>query len=233
MTEQPSLFDAASWQRARFGKWVHHANSANSERRIAQWLIHPSLLWLHAQEPCSGKSHLLHEVASSCTHLRIIHTDHPAPPHETATARVARWLSILEHATHWAIDLPSGPCSPIDGEALFHLIEHARSAHVGLLIAWSCADSELAPAELASRLRMMEQIPLAAPTDDASLAAVLQSAALNLHWDIPEAVLGVMLSHTERTLAHQMTVLRHLEWESRYQGVRTTQRWVRDNLTET
>jgi len=233
MTEQPSLFDAASWQRARFGAWVHHPACADSERRIAQWLSRPGLLWLHSAEPCSGKSHLLHEVTSSCAHLRVIHTDQPTPPQETATSRVARWLSTLEQASHWAIDLPAGPCDPVDGEALFHLIEHARSAHVGLLIAWSCADSALAPAELASRLRMVEQSPIAAPADDESLAAVLQSAALNLHWDIPQSVLRVMLFHTERTLAHQMAVLRRLEWESRSEGVHTTQRWVRDNLTET
>jgi chromosomal replication initiation ATPase DnaA len=234
MTEQPSLFDAASWQRARFGAWVHHAASADSERRIAQWLHHPSLLWLHSTEPCSGKSHLLYELASSCPHLHVIQTDQgTAAADETATSRVARWLSSLEHASHWAVDLPAGASDPVDGEALFHLIEHARSANVGLLIAWCCADNMLAPAELASRLRMMEQTPIAPPRDDASLAAVLQSAALNLHWDIPESVLRVMLAHTERTLAHQMTVLRRLEWESRAAAVHTTQRWVLENLTET
>jgi len=229
-TKQASLFDVDSWQRWPFGDWIHHQGNNDAERRIAQWLLSGGLLWLHSTAPIAGKSHLLHEVSASCPTLKVLVTRQHHHAKEQATARVARWLKVLRDYQHWAIDLPADAVDAVTGEALFHLLEHARSDGQSLLIAWSCADSALSPPELASRLRMIEQIPIAPPSNDHALAQVLQSVANNMHWVLPQPVLSTMLLHTERTLAHQLQVLHQLEIESRDDGVRTTQRWVRDQL---
>ncbi len=228
--KQTSLFDVDSWQRWPFGHWVHHEGSSHAERRIAQWLLSGGLLWLHSSIPTAGKSHLLHEISASYPALKVLAARDYQDNKEGATARVARWLKVFQHHQHWAIDLPAGVIDAVTGEALFHLLEHARSDQQSLVIAWSCADSALSPPELASRLRMIEQIPMTAPNNDHALAQVLQSVANNMHWVLPKKVLSTMLLHTERTLAHQLHVLHQLEIESRDKGVRTTERWVLNQL---
>lgn len=231
MVEQPSLFDIASWQRAPFGRWVHHAGTVNSERRIAHWLCKPGILWLTSDHAVAGKSHLLYEVKNSCAQLAVITVNHDQNPEkETATTRVARWLKMLQGHKHWAVDIASGPVDATTGEALFHLLEHVRADGQGLLIVWFCPDAVLSPPELASRLRMIEQTRVSPPSNDSALQGILQAVANNMHWNLPQSVLSTMISHTERSLAHQIHVLHKLEIESRNEGVRTTQRWVCDQL---
>lgn len=229
--KQPSLFDDAAWKRAEYGRWIHHEGVSLAESRLATWLLQGEQLWLSSTEPACGKSHLLHEIAQSCPYLGTLTiSDEKMDDH--AVSLIATWMKQLHPFSHWAINIAAGAVDANIGEALFHLIERAKEGGQALLIVWHCPDADLHPAELASRLRMMEQVQIRAPNSDQDMKEVIRSIAQNYRWDLPEQIIQVMLSHTDRSLTHQIEALVKLEAESRPERVRTTQRWAREQLLD-
>ncbi len=228
MAERVPLLTAEEWKRAPFGQWIAHSGTLDASRQLACWLVQGGRLWLDSSGPASGKSHLIHQLTAESPSLALLQPATIAGV--TATARVARCLELLAGKSHWVFDLDAGACDAITGEALFHLLEQARQCKAHVLVSWHCEDAQLSPPELASRLRTFDKVWLKPPASDEELRAVLLSVAHNWRWDVPEGVLSTMLTHTERTLAHQLAVLRQLEVASRPERVRATQRWVKDKL---
>jgi len=189
------------------------------------WMIHGGMLWLTSNSP-AGKTHLIQSLQQAHPELAVVMPSASLP----ALTQVSSWLATLEHHAYWCIDLPAGEISHNTGLAIFHMIERAKSMHAALLIAWHCPDDELAPPELASRMRMMEQTQLSPPESDDDLRLVLRAVAQQLQWDISESFLKVMLNYLPRDLNTQIQALRHLEAASAEERVRISQAWAREKL---
>jgi len=205
--------------------WVHHQGTALACARIAVWFIEGGIIWLKSDIP-AGKSHLLQALKQEHPQLACVHVSAKLTP----LKQVAIWLEHLEAHAFWSVDLPAGALPHTLAIALFHLIERAKEMNRPLLIAWRCHDDALAPAELASRMRMMEQVHISPPERDPDLRAVLQAVGKQLHWDIPENFLKVMLSHLARDLETQIQALKHLEAASLEERARMTQTWAKQTL---
>jgi len=76
----------------------------------------------------------------------------------------------------------------------------------------------------------MEQVKIRAPEGDEDLALVLQATARQLHWDIPNALIKVMIQHLPRDLTVQMDALYRLEAASLEERARLTQAWAKKKL---
>ncbi|PCI44653.1 MAG: hypothetical protein COB41_03830 [Proteobacteria bacterium] len=189
------------------------------------WLNEGGLLWLKSDSP-AGKSHLLRALQEEYPQLARLHIQ----PSLSALQQVASWLETLENYTFWSIDLPAHDLPKDTATALFHLIEHAKDKSRPLLIAWRCADDELTLPELASRMRMLEQVYITPPESDHDLHNVLKAAAQQLHWDMPDKLIKVMLTHLARDLDSQLSALKHLEAASQIERTRMTQAWARQKL---
>lgn len=209
-----------------YGRWVRHAGVEQACARIALWLVQGGMLWLGSEE-MAGKTHFLHAVSQEHPHVGLIRVD--GQP-EAAVRLVRSWLDTLEPHAYWIVDMPAGPVSGAYGLALFHLIERAREMNRPLLISWRCDESELAPPELSSRLRMMERIAMAAPAVDNDLRAVMQSVADGLQWQVKDSVLSLMLTHLPRGLEPQIAALTELESASLEERQRITQAWAKEKL---
>ena len=205
--------------------WVHHSGTAMACSRLAIWLIHGGTLWLKSHSP-AGKSHLLHILQTEHPHLGVVSIH----PKLSSLKQVDAWVKALDNYAYWSIDLPAGALGYAHAIAVFHLIERAKMMNRPLLIAWRCHDDALAPAELASRMRMMEQIDISPPENENDLSLVLQAVAKQLHWDIPQALLKVMLTHLPRDLDTQIKALRHLEAASTAERARMSQAWAKQTL---
>ncbi|MDX8397467.1 MAG: hypothetical protein R8K49_04010 [Mariprofundaceae bacterium] len=205
--------------------WVHHRGTEPACSRLALWLIHGGLLWLNSSNT-AGKSHLLKVLYLEQAHLGLVTVQSEL----SSIKQVSNWLEVLTPYANWAIDLPAGPLPHHTGLALFHLIERAKQMNRPLLISWRCPDQELGPIELASRMRMLEQLQLQSPDCDEDLKSVLQACAKQLHWDIPEALLKVMLTYLSRDLSTQINALHHLESASIEERARLSQTWARNKL---
>jgi len=205
--------------------WIHHDGTEMACAKVAMWLNHGGFLWLRSDEP-AGKSHLLHALAQEYSQLKRIEPSKRLSP----IKQVAVWLDELADADLWALDLPAGKLSNRTALALFHLIERAKESQRALLISWRCPDKDLEPAELASRLRMMEQVSIQSPTSDGDLRRVLQATASQLHWDIPEALIKVMIQYLPRDLSVQIHALHRLEAASLEERARLTQAWAKKKL---
>ena len=205
--------------------WVHHAGTSMACSRLSVWLIHGGTLWLKSHSP-AGKSHLLHILKTEHPHLGVVHLDASL----SNLKQVDAWLKALDAYAHWAIDLPAGAITYAHAIAIFHLIERAKMMNRPLLISWRCKDKALATAELASRMRVMEQVEISPPEHEEDLSQVLQAVAKQLHWDIPQALLTVMLTHLPRDLETQIKALRHLEAASLSERARMSQAWAKQTL---
>lgn len=206
--------------------WVHHAGTATASAKVAMWLQHGGFLWLNSSS-AAGKSHLLHALAQEYSEFcRVEASKKRLEP----VQQVAVWLNTLQCYQHWAVDLYPNQVSEQTALALFHLIERAKEAKRPLLIAWRCKDDDLQPDELASRMRMMEQVMLEAPESDADLGRVLKATAKQLSWDIPDGVIKVMLQHLPRDLNTQIEALHRLEAASLEERARLTQVWAKKKL---
>jgi len=223
MTQQRLLFTLDSTP--GYHTWVHHQGTSTACARLAIWLNLGGTLWLKSDVP-AGKSHLLRALQEEYPQLACLQ----AQPSLSAHQQVAIWLETLEKHDFWSVDLPAHSLSKPTATALFHLIEHAKEKSHPLLIAWRCSDHELAPPELASRMRMIEQVHMTPPESDHDLHNVLKSAAHQLHWDMPDKLIKVMLTHLARDLESQLSALRHLEAASQTERARMTQAWVRRKL---
>jgi len=201
--------------------WVHHQGTMIACTRLATWLHEGGILWLKSDSP-AGKSHLLQALEEEYPHLVKLKVQSSFQ----ALQQVASWLEILEGHDFWSIDLPAHSLPKHSATALFHLIERAKAKNRPLLIAWRCNDHELTTPELASRMRMIEQVNITPPTNDDDLHSVLKAVAHQLHWDIPDKLIKIMLTHLPRDLDRQLSALRLLEKASQTERARMTQAWV-------
>jgi hypothetical protein len=215
----------AELPRDDYGRWVRHAGVEDACNRLALWLIQGGRLWL-SSETMAGKSHFLSALKQEHPRMGLS----MPKPGQTALRQVECWLSELSPYAYWAIDMPAGKASHSTAMALFHLIERAREMNRALLIAWRCPNEALAPPELASRLRMFERIEMEEPVADAELKAVLRSAASALHWEIPETISRLMLTHLPRSLDVQIKALHQLEAVSLEERARISQSWAKQVL---
>lgn len=223
MTQQRLLFTLPATP--GYHTWVHHQGTLQACTRLFMWLQKGGMLWLKSEQP-AGKSHLLRALQEEYKQLRCIQSQSGLTSHQ----QVAQWLDTLEAYDFWGVDLPANPLPKQTATALFHLIEHAKEQSRPLLISWRCADHELAPPELASRMRMLEQVCIAPPENDHDLRQVLKAAAQQLHWDIPESLLKVLLTHLPRDLDSQLSALKLLESASQTERTRMSQAWARQKL---
>lgn len=215
----------AELPRDDYGAWVRHAGVEDAYNRLALWLVNGGRLWL-ASEDVSGKSHFLQALQQEHPRMGMVSPQ----PGLAALKQVDRWLAELKAHAYWVVDMPAGAAPAATGTALFHLIERAREMNRAILVAWRCSNEALAPPELASRLRMFERVEMQAPQDDAALQAVLRSAAHVLHWDVPEQIVRLMLTHLPRRLDIQIDALRQLEAASLEERARITQAWAKQVL---
>lgn len=207
--------------------WVRHAGVEAATNRLALWLVHGGRLWL-SSDMVAGKSHLLSLLAAEHAALGLISVDADAKGH--ALAWVRRWLVSLEPKPFWAVDVAAGALSQGQGIALFHLLERARDMRRPILIAWR--DPGAMPPELESRLRGMERVEMRAPHDDEDLRRIMRAVATSLQWEIPDAVLDILLVRLPRRLDALPSMLRSLESDSLRQGKRLSPAWVRRWLAE-
>ena len=214
------------WQlpgRSGTDAWVRHAGVETATNRLALWLVHGGRLWLSSEE-VAGKSHLLSLLAAEHASLGLVSVH--ADASGQAMQWVRRWLVPLESKAFWAIDVQAGPLSQAQAFALFHLIERARDMRRPMVIAWRHPGP--LPPELESRLKgMMERVDMEAPRADADLHRIMRAVATSLQWEIPDAVLDLLLLHLPRRLDALPQMLRSLEADSLHQGKRLTLAWVR------
>ncbi|MDQ6954678.1 MAG: hypothetical protein Q9M20_04470 [Mariprofundaceae bacterium] len=205
--------------------WVHHQGTADACTKLLIWLKSGGILWLKSDVP-AGKSHLLRALFEEYPKMGSVKFQ----VEQAALEQIAAWLERLEQYSYWSIDLPAGQLPRETAMALFHLIERAKIMGRPLLIVWRCFDNALHPAELASRMRMMERACIHPPESDDDLRCVLKAAAQQLCWDIPDQFLKVMLMHLPRDLDTQLSALHYLEAASQTERSRMTQAWARQKL---
>jgi len=184
------------------------------------------MLWLNS-DGVTGKTHFLHALKQEHPHMGLVVIDGEKAP---SIRLVEHWLKQLKPHACWMVDLPAGPVSRACGLALFHLIERAREMNRPLLISWRCEDDALAPAELSSRMRMMEQAVMMPPSSDAEMKQILNSVAEELQWNVKESLISLMLTHLPRTVADQVSALKQLESASLEDRRRMTQAWAKEKL---
>jgi chromosomal replication initiation ATPase DnaA len=204
------------------GGWVRHAGVEDACNRLALWLVHGGRLWL-ASEEVAGKSHLLSLLAAAHPQLGLISVHADASGH--ALQLVRGWLRQLESKAFWAVDVQAGPLTQAHAFALFHLLERAREMRRPIVLAWRSAGP--LPPELDSRLKGMERVVMQAPRSDEELRQVMRAVAASLQWQIPDALLDVLLVHLPRHLDALPRMLRSLEADSLQHGKRLTPAWVR------
>ena len=202
--------------------WVRHAGVEDACNRLALWLVHGGRLWLTSEE-VAGKSHLLSLLAAAHPQLGLVSVHPDDSGH--ALQLVRQWLAQLETKAFWAVDVQAGPLAQAHAFALFHLLERARDMRRPIVLAWRSSGS--IPPELDSRLKGMERVDMKAPRGDEDLRRVMHSVAANLQWEIPDAVLEVLLVHLPRGLDALPRMLRSLEADSLQNGKRLTPAWVR------
>jgi chromosomal replication initiation ATPase DnaA len=208
--------------------WVRHAGVEDASNRLALWLVHGGRLWLTSEE-VAGKSHLLSLMAAMHPPLGVIRVQPDDP--ERALPLVRQWMEQLEAKAFWAVDVEAGPLAQAHAYALFHLLERARDMRRPVVLAWRSAGS--IPPELDSRLKGMERVVMQAPHGDEDLRRVMRSVATSLQWEIPDAVLDVLMIHLPRRLDALPQMLRSLEADSLQHGKRLTPAWVRKWLEQT
>jgi len=225
MSMQQQFLHFSSPLKHDYRMWIHHAGTELACAKVAMWLNQGGFLWLTSDEP-AGKSHLLHALAQEYSQLKRIEPR----PRLSPIKQVAVWLDELAASDLWVLDLQAGKLPNRTALALFHLIERAKESQQALLISWRCPDEDLEPVELASRLRIMEQVKIQAPTSDHDLHRVLQATASQLHWDIPEGLIKVMIQYLPRDLSVQINALHRLEAASLEERARLTQAWAKKKL---
>lgn len=213
--------------RYAYGEWVRHSGVSEAQNRLALWLVHGGSLWIDSTE-AAGKTHLFHALGQEHRHVGLIAVSNDASGPAMIVMR--QWLVHLQNKAWWMVDVPAGGLDAVVGVALFHLIERAREMHRPLAIAWRCATDELAPPELASRLRAMQRQGMVPPQSDAELGAVMRSIAASRQWHIGEGVVDMLLTHLPRSLSLLIEVLDFLEARSLAERKRMHAGWVRSQL---
>ncbi|MBF0281579.1 MAG: hypothetical protein HQM07_03315 [Zetaproteobacteria bacterium] len=215
-TQQPRLL-SATIEQPHYGNWIWHKGVEQATNRIANWLVKGGNLWLTSDSVC-GKTHFMQALANEHPHLGYLHI---TPNEDISTDPLRSWLSIIEQASFWAIDLPAGVLNQETAYAIFHLIEYAKERQKPMLISWrssqnpsSSQEKQAIPPELLTRLHTYERIEMEAPKSDEKLIAILHSLATSLQWQVKEHVLKTLISQYPRQLELQTEALITLEKNS-------------------
>lgn len=214
--------------RPDYGRWVRHAGVEEACNRLALWLVRGGMLWLTSDEK-AGKSHFVQALQKEHPHIGLVRISAGQLP---AFRQTQQWIEALAGAAYWIVDTAAGAFSRAQGIALFHLIERAREMSRPLLIVWRDSGQADIPPELMSRLRMMEQVRMAAPLSDADLLAVLRSIADEMQWQVKESILNLLIKELPRDLKSQIYALEKLESGSLKLPHQITQEWARQHLLE-
>lgn len=185
-----------------YGNWVRHPQVEEASGRLALWFVQGGLLRL-TSEDVAGKSHLLQALADENPHVALLACD---KRNVSSVQQLKLWLEQCEHQAYWILDLPAGDIPTAFAYAVFHLIERAKEMNKALLISWRCVENKM-PAELRSRLLMMEKVEMSAPVNDMHLKQVLDSVLQHMQWDMKETVLPILLQHVPRTLGALLQAL--------------------------
>jgi chromosomal replication initiation ATPase DnaA len=164
-------------------------SNADACAMIAAWPNWPARALVLIGPPGSGKSHLAAIWAGRAGARRIS----AAALHAgQLPADIATGALVVEDLAPGAFDEP----------ALFHLLNLAREEKASVFITASSAPSgwTLNLKDLASRLRELPTVSLAAP-DDALLRAVAVKLFADRQLAIDETVVAYLLTHIERSLA--------------------------------
>jgi len=213
-----------------YGDWIRHPGVEQACSRLALWLVQGGRLWLRSAD-VAGKTHLLEALRREHPYMGMVHVRNEAG--FSSLQLVAQWVRQLEGTSFWVADVPAGPLHQAAGHALFHWLERARDMNRPVLIAWRCAQTELAPPELRSRLNAMEHVDMAGPTSDAERLAILYSVASSKQWQIPEGTLEVMLRFLPRDLESLLKALQHLdEQHAAGSRKRVSRTWVTEQLEQ-
>ncbi|MDX8389630.1 MAG: hypothetical protein R8M38_03975 [Mariprofundaceae bacterium] len=222
------LLDLCITPQHSYGEWVRHNAAEAAHNRLALWLIHGGFLYLHSQE-VAGKTHLLHAFAEEHAGIGLLSMAANSPS-LAAASLVRHWLSFLSPHAFWMVDMSAGELPQAKAMALFHLIERARETHRPLLISWRCADKSHICPELTSRLRSIDSVELAPPTDDEALIAILDAVTKSRQWQVDPAVFQLMLQRLPRQLPKLLHILETLEKQSQSESRRLTTAWLRRYL---
>jgi chromosomal replication initiation ATPase DnaA len=220
------LLDFQIPSRYSYGEWIRHGNVEAVHNRIALWMVHGGNIWLSSSE-AAGKTHLLHALRQEHPFLGLIQI---ARKTTSSINLVQKWMEDLDSSALWLVDVPAGPIPYTSGMALFHLLERARSMQRPLLVAWRCADEDLSPPELSSRLKALERVEMAAPQSDEDLHAVLRSVATSNQWQIDDAIIDLLLLRLPRQLSVLIDALHELEKASLEERRHLSRAWARKYL---
>jgi len=215
MSEQQVLSLAIPEQK-HYGNWVRHSGTEEANGRLALWFVQGGLLWLSSDE-MAGKSHFMCALKKEQPQAVLLNIN---PECTSSISQLKAWLGSCEHHTCWILDLPSGSLPVSVAYAVFHLIERAKQMNRSLLISWRCAQSDMHPPELSSRLLMMERIRMFPPENDEDLKLVLKSVLQTMQWDMKDTVLPMLLSHVPRQLSQLLSAVEKLDIYSKQQGVK-------------
>ena len=150
----------------------------------------------------SGKSHLAAIWAQAAGARRVAAR---ALEESKVPAALATGAVVVEDAT------PGG----FDERALFHLLNLAREHEAYLLLTAQTAPAgwELSIRDLASRLKALPVVALAAP-DEALLRAVLVKLFADRQLTVDEALIGYLAMRIERSFAAARAVVAQLDEEA-------------------
>lgn len=156
---------------------------------IERWPDWPDRMMVLVGPEGSGKSHLaaIWAELSGARNVAARSIDAAHLPAAFATGAL-----VLE-------DLAEGG---FDERALFHLVNFAREEHAFVLITARSAPSSwtIAVPDLASRLRVLPVVELAAP-DDALLRAIIVKQFMDRQLAVEESLVAYLLTRIERSFA--------------------------------
>jgi chromosomal replication initiation ATPase DnaA len=187
---------------------------------IDRWPDWPARVMLLVGPEGSGKSHLA-AVWAAQAGARV--SAAAALEARAVPAALATGALVVE-------DVAAGN---FDERALFHLLNLAREEDAFVLITSRTPPAAMPVAlrDLASRLRALPAVTLAAP-DDALLRAVLVKLCADRQMSVDEAVIGYLAARIERSFAAARSVVEQLDAEALRQARAVTRALAASVLRE-
>ncbi len=192
--------------------WINHDGVAAAASALALWSVAGGEVWLRS-DGVAGKSHLMQAVAHELRQAALLVVA-GGDGEDDANRLSAAWMARLQPGRRWLIDIAAGALPEQGQLALFHLIERGRREGVPMVVGWRCPDAAITRPELLSRLRAMQQLPMAPPVDDGTLLALLEAELRRMQWQLNGAVLRYLLGHTHRELGALLATLHRLHQRS-------------------
>jgi chromosomal replication initiation ATPase DnaA len=184
--------------------FIRGAGNAAALDLVESWPSWPARTVAIVGPEGSGKSHLaaIWAAAAGARRLASRALDESAVPAALATGALA-----LECGVAQAADL--------DERALFHLLNLVKEQQAFLLLTARVAPAAwpIALADLASRLRAVPVVTLAAP-DDAMLRAVLVKLFADRQVVVDEALVSYLMVRIERSFAAARSIVATLDREA-------------------